>query len=82
MRKIYREYLYYLSGKGVSLTTGSTTTDVLDESRAVSDSQSNDRLREIYLKARYGSSETVTPEEVAFARKMLEEIRENKVEQK
>lgn len=82
VRKIYREYLYYLSGKGVSLTTGSTTTDVLDESRAVSDSQSNDRLREIYLKARYGSSETVTPEEVAFARKMLEEIRENKAEQK
>ena len=81
IRKIYREYLFYLTGKGASFSSNSTSSDVLDSSRAVSGSGSNDRLRDIYIKARYGEGADITDEDVAFARKMLEEIREYRPEQ-
>jgi hypothetical protein len=81
IRKIYREYLFYLTGKGASFSSNSTSSDVLDSSRAVSGSGSNDRLRDIYIKARYGEGADITDEDVTFARKMLEEIREYRPEQ-
>ena len=72
VRKIYREYLYYLRSKGIEISQYLTSLDVLN----LSDDQDLDaRLREIYLKARYHQEYKVTDEDVENARKYLDLIR-------
>ena len=75
VRKIYREYLFYLSGKGVFTSGPRTSAEILDDAKKVSGSSSNDELRDIYIKARYGGAEAVTDEDVAFAKRKLDDIK-------
>jgi hypothetical protein len=79
VRKLYHEYLDYLSEKGLRRTTADTSKDVLEGSERISEETTpeEEAFRRIYLKARYGA-DNVTEEDVAEARRILDSVRGGK----
>lgn len=76
IRRIYRHYLELMHASGVPIGKDSTSQDVQDEAEQISLSPAARRLRELYLKARYGDENAVTREDVQEARRCLREIRD------
>ncbi len=76
LRKIYKDYLELMRSRGIRIRQDTTSRDVLDESEQYNLSEAARRLRELYLKARYAEEDAVSPEEVAEARRCLQQIRE------
>ena len=74
VRAIYTNYLYYLKNHGVEITRHSTSEDVLEAAEAASPDVA-ERLRALYIRARYNDAEEMSDAEVEEAEKLLAEIR-------
>jgi hypothetical protein len=74
IREIYREYLSFMRMNGVKISAESTSEEILEASKSYLDSREADRLRELYIRARYNDAEQLSDEEVQLAKGLLEEI--------
>lgn len=75
IRRIYRDYLELMDKNGIRIQKDSTSLEILDEAARVSLSPAAQRLRELYLKARYADGSGVTREDAQEAARCLKEIR-------
>ena len=88
IRVIYREYIGFVRKSGATLSKGSTSADILETSRELSEeeeknlSDDESALREIYIRARYGDPASITDEDVSKARHLLESITSGNPSQK
>lgn len=78
IRKIYRSYLKYIRSRHIPLSASDTSEDVLSHSTVVVDVPENERLRELYIAARYGEAEAVTAAQAGEARRCLDAIQSGK----
>lgn len=80
IRTIYRQYIMHVRKGGAELTKGSTSADILESSRELGEDEKKDmsedesKLREIYIRARYGDQASITDDDVTEARHLLERI--------
>ena len=80
IRALYRQYIMHVRKGGAELTKGSTSADILESSRELdADEKANlsedeSKLREIYIRARYGDPAGITDDDVTEARHLLERI--------
>ena len=82
IRAIFRQYILLVRKEGAEISRGSTSADVLESARELSDSEEKglsdeeSALREIYIRARYGDPNGITDEDVSEARSLFEKISE------
>ena len=82
IRAIFRQYILLVRKEGADISRGSTSADVLESARELSDSEEKglsdeeSALREIYIRARYGDPNGITDEDVSNARSLFEKISE------
>lgn len=88
IRSLYRQYISFLRRSGVQIGKGSTSEDILGfskENAAEAEDEPNpeelekgteaeEKLREIYIRARYGNPASITSDDVAQATRLLDEI--------
>ncbi|MBO4278766.1 MAG: hypothetical protein J5891_03040 [Spirochaetales bacterium] len=90
IRSTYRQYVAFLRRSGVQIGKGSTSEDILKSSKEkTSDAdaeeepnpeelekgtEAEEKLRDIYIKARYGNPASITAEDAIQAATLLEEI--------
>jgi hypothetical protein len=74
LRRIYKTYLEYRQGKGMSVHPSDTSAEILERDREMSESDDAVHLRELYLAARYGNPSAVTRDQVQEAQACLERI--------
>jgi hypothetical protein len=78
IRALYRQYIAFVRKEGADLSRGSTSEDILESSKELKEeadlSEDESRLREIYIRARYGNPDAVTDEDVARACRLLDDI--------
>ena len=88
IRALYRQYISFLRRSGVQIGKGSTTEDILGFSKEKAadaeeepnpeelekGSEAEEKLRDIYIRARYGDPASITSDDVLQATKLLEEI--------
>ena len=78
IRAVYRQYIAFVRKEGADLSRGSTSEDILESSKELKEeadlSEDESRLREIYIRARYGNPDAVTDEDVARACRLLDDI--------
>ena len=74
LRRIYKTYLEYRKGKGLSIHATDTSADILERDRKMGGSDDAEKLRSLYLAARYGDPSAVTREQVHEASACLERI--------
>ena len=78
IRAVYRQYIAFVRNEGADLSSGSTSEDILESSKELKEeadlSEDESRLREIYIKARYGSPDSITEDDVSEACRLLEKI--------
>ena len=82
IRAIFRQYILLVRKEGAEISKGSTSADVLESARELSESEEKSlseeesALREIYIRARYGDPNGITDEDVSEARSLFEKISE------
>ena len=76
IRSVYREYLSYVRTCGVEIGRQATSADVLEAAGRLPASGEAERLRELYIRARYHHSEKMSNAEVEEAKTLLANIRE------
>lgn len=82
IRAIFRQYILLVRKEGAEISKGSTSADVLESARELSESEEKslsdeeNALREIYIRARYGDPNGITDEDVSEARSLFEKISE------
>ena len=76
IRRIYREYLSYVRIQGVEIARQTTSADVLEASEKLPASGEAERLRELYIRARYHDSEEMSDAAVEEANALLARIKE------
>ena len=88
IRALYRQYISFLRRSGVQFGKGSTTEDILGFSKEKASeaeeepnpeelekgTEAEEKLRDIYIRARYGDPASITSDDVLQATKLLEEI--------
>ena len=74
IRALYRRYMLLMRKRGVPIRKVSTSREILDGAEQISLSPAARRLRELYLKARYGDGEAVTLGDVQEAALCLRQI--------
>ncbi|MBP5161520.1 MAG: HEPN domain-containing protein [Spirochaetales bacterium] len=83
IRAIFRQYILLVRKGGVQLTKGSTSADILESAKELSEedrknlSDEETKLRDIYIRARYGDPQNITDEDVSEARSLFEKITES-----
>lgn len=75
VRRYYREFLRSERMKGTKLTTSQTSADILQGIAQSTDRESAQKLREIYLRARYDEGWEVTSEEMTEAKTAMKNSR-------
>lgn len=76
IRHIYRKYLRLLTSKGMKLAPAMTSADIQHAEPAdLKDTASSD-LRALYIRARYGSGNSITSEDIECARNCFKQIAE------
>ena len=92
IRSLYRQYISFLRRNGVQIGKGSTSEDILGFSKEkASDAEdepnpeelekgteAEEKFRDIYIRARYGSPASITADDVLEATTLLAEITEPK----
>ena len=92
IRSLYRQYISFLRRNGVQIGKGSTSEDILGFSKEkASDAEdepnpeelekgteAEEKFRDIYIRARYGSPASITADDVLDATTLLAEITEPK----
>ena len=74
LRRIYKTYLEYRKSEGMRVQPSNTSAEILEQERERGGSEDAERLRELYIAARYGNPSAVTREQVAEAQGCLERI--------
>jgi hypothetical protein len=79
IRAVYRQYIAFVRKEGADLSKGSTSEDILESSKELKEdaadlSEDESKLREIYIRARYGNLDAVTEDDVIQACRLLENI--------
>ena len=74
LRRIYKTYLEYRAGEGMSILPSETSAEILENDLEMSESEDALRLRDLYLAARYGDPSAVTRGQVQEAQACLERI--------
>jgi len=77
IRRLYRDYLAYVRIRGVEIARQTTSADVLEAAERLPASGEAQRLRELYIRARYHDSEEMSDAEVEEANALLTRIREH-----
>ncbi|MBO4831639.1 MAG: hypothetical protein J5569_04085 [Oscillospiraceae bacterium] len=76
IRSVYREYLSYVRSCGIEVSRQTTSEEVLEASEGLAAPAEAERLRELYIRARYHDSEEIGGAEVREAKTLLALIRE------
>ena len=76
IRMIYKEYLFCVKIRGVEIVRQTTSEDVLKASDGLPAAGEAERLRELYIRARYHSAVEMSEAEVDEAKALLASIRE------
>ncbi|MBQ5365292.1 MAG: hypothetical protein IIU49_04390 [Spirochaetales bacterium] len=78
IRAVYRQYIAFVRKEGADLTKGSTSEDILESSKDLREesdlTEDESKLREIYIRARYGNPDGISEEDVSEACRLLEKI--------
>ena len=86
IRTLYRQYISFVRKEGATLTKGSTTEDILGMSKEIAadeepdpqqlgkGTEAEEKLREIYIRARYGNPASITAEDVLQMESLVLEI--------
>ena len=74
LRRIYKTWLEYRKGKGISLYPSDTSAEILERAGESGVNEDEIKLRDLYLSARYGDPSAVTREQVLEAQACLERI--------
>ena len=74
IRRTYRTYLEHIRSLRMRISISDTSKDVLDHSSAYLDLPENERLRDLYIAARYGDPKKVTSDQAAEAKRCLSAI--------
>ncbi len=78
LRRIYKTYLEYRSARGLNVDPTDTSADILSREKEDSGVKDAEKLRELYIAARYGDPSAVTRAQVLEAQACLERIVEGK----
>ena len=73
VRRYYREFLKDVKRRGQKLTTSQTSADILADASKHINSSAAQKLRDIYLPARYAQHRKISVEQVKNAREFLKE---------
>ena len=76
IRQIYREYLVFLRGCGVELSRQTTSEDIMAASDGLVSSEDAEKLRDLYIHARYQDAEELSDADVKQASALLVSFRE------
>lgn len=74
LRRIYQTYLEFINARGQHINKSDTSADILERTQKAKASPEAERLRELYIAARYGDPRAVTAEQVQEAQDCLEKI--------
>ena len=88
IRSLYKQYISFLRRSGVQIGKGSTSEDILASAKEMAadaedepnpeelekGTEAEEKLREIYIRARYGNPASITSDDVAQATRLLDEI--------
>ena len=78
IRTVYRQYIAFVRKEGADLSKGSTSEDILESSKDLREesdlTEDESKLREIYIRARYGNPDGISEEDVSEACRLLEKI--------
>ena len=74
LRRIYQTYLEFVSTKGLEIDKADTSQEILERAKSLQDCPQAERLRQLYIAARYGDPKAVTREQVQEAQECLEKI--------
>lgn len=90
IRTLYRKYISFVRKGGAELTKGSTTEDILGMSKEIAadeepdpqqlekGTEAEEKLRGIYIRARYGNPAEITSDDVLQMESLVKEITEPK----
>lgn len=76
IRQIYRDYLRFIRTYGIEVKKYTTSEDIMTKADAVADSMGAERLRELYILARYRDDRQLEDSEVEEAQAILEDVKE------
>ena len=76
IREIYREYLTYIRLNGVAIVRQTTSEEALAASKQLGESEEAEKLRVLYIRARYDDAEELSGGEVREAEALWGTIRE------
>ena len=78
IRAVYRQYISFVRKEGADFSKGSTSEDILESSKDLREesdlTEDESKLREIYIRARYGNPDGISEEDVSEACHLLEKI--------
>ena len=74
LRRVYKTYLEYRQAKGFAVSPSDTSGEILRREQDLGDPAGAERLRELYIAARYGDPAQVTREQVREAQECLERL--------
>jgi hypothetical protein len=77
IRKIYREYLFFMQLNGVKIADETTSEDVLKACSETFDSPESAKLRALYIRARYTDDNFLTSDDVKQAKELWKTIQED-----
>ena len=77
IRKIYREYLFFMQLNGVKIANETTSEDVLKACSETFDSPESAKLRALYIRARYTDDRSLTSDDVKKAQELWNTIQED-----
>ena len=75
MRQIYRDYLFFVGTYGIEIEKETTSEEVMNAAEAVVASMGAQRLRELYILARYRDDKQLSDSEGLEARTIFEDIK-------
>lgn len=78
LRRIYQTYLEFVNTRGMEIEKADTSQDILERAQRIEKSPEAERLRQLYIAARYGDPDSVTREQVEEAQSCLETIVKNR----
>ena len=76
IRRIYREYLFFMRYHGVEIARRTTSEDVMAATESLAAPEEAQRLRAIYIRARYDGAEEARDADVREAEALLAAIKE------
>lgn len=75
IRQIYRDYLFFVGTYGIEVKKETTSEEVMTQADSIADSMGAERLRELYILARYRDDKQLEDSEVEEARNIFEDIK-------